>query len=522
MKHVTLPVFPVKFLLSLLAILSFEAISQTESSVQTAVQLSSPLGAQGSSLTAQQDDGFNKMNTVIVPPENWYQAEVILFTQQGNLRNEAPPENYLLDFPENWLQLTEPQDVFQDEELSLDLILAELASEQGYLYRSQSNVLLQSEHTSQHHLYLIPEASIPYKNEESEESVDSNNELSETITEKEADPYVPEYEQPFVRLDAPDRDLNESASALDRRGYGVLFHQAWRFQITAPDTAPWIIIKAGATGSDRFQLEGSIRFYRSRFLHFETNLWRLKFSDSVKTALALPPFPAQEESDKRYQNLLLKSAAADLFSMGTLNNSSTESGSISNNPLSQNVTDKLSQLAAIRDAIELSWSDSHYALLPEAGVTTKVDLPLETVTSGAISTEQQAEAVLGTEFGTNIVLAHGLASVTESDLAYDFESGISGDLEEGIEGNIKSDSDDSIETDSQDQPTTPEYPIESVWVMKKSQRLQEADVYYLDHPEMGALVTIKRYEPELLNPPMNPDKAEEILDELIGESTLLK
>ena len=44
----------------------------------------------------------------IEPPENWYQAEVILFTQDGNSRNEAPPKDYLLEFPENWLQLTDP------------------------------------------------------------------------------------------------------------------------------------------------------------------------------------------------------------------------------------------------------------------------------------------------------------------------------------------------------------------------------------------------------------------------------
>ena len=67
----------------------------------------------------------------------------------------------------------------------------------------------------------------------------------------------------------------------------------------------------------------------------------------------------------------------------------------------------------------------------------------------------------------------------------------------------------------------PEYPIEAVWVMEKSQRLQEAEVYYLDHPEMGVLVTIKSYEPELLNPPKDSETANEFIDDLRGESNPL-
>ena len=31
----------------------------------------------------------------------WYQVEVVIFTQQGYARNEQPPKEYSLDFPEN-------------------------------------------------------------------------------------------------------------------------------------------------------------------------------------------------------------------------------------------------------------------------------------------------------------------------------------------------------------------------------------------------------------------------------------
>ena len=45
----------------------------------------------------------------ISPPENWYQVEVILFTQQGDAGNEAPPADYQLAFPTSWQKLIDPQ-----------------------------------------------------------------------------------------------------------------------------------------------------------------------------------------------------------------------------------------------------------------------------------------------------------------------------------------------------------------------------------------------------------------------------
>jgi len=44
----------------------------------------------------------------IEAPNNWYQVEVILFTQNGNTGGETPPQDYDLSFPENWLELIDP------------------------------------------------------------------------------------------------------------------------------------------------------------------------------------------------------------------------------------------------------------------------------------------------------------------------------------------------------------------------------------------------------------------------------
>ncbi len=76
-----------------------------------------------------------------------------------------------------------------------------------------------------------------------------------------ASAYQPRYEQPLLMLDSQFRDLNQSALALDRRGYNLVFHSAWRFASQGEETDPWLLIRAGQQLDDRHQIEGSLRFY---------------------------------------------------------------------------------------------------------------------------------------------------------------------------------------------------------------------------------------------------------------------
>ena len=421
-----------------------------------AALLSANIYAQSEDVSANNETSIDSpIDAPIEPPENWYQAEVILFTQDGNSRNEAPPKDYLLEFPENWLQLMDPEDVMATNEFSAqDKELASL----------QTNPLA-SAITSP-----IPQASIPYLGQASEgsdleewatEKPDSADDIfAENAPEAPYESFIPEYEAPFLQLEAPSRDLNESASALDRRGYGVLFHEAWRFQITGSDTAPWIVIKAGATDTTRYQLEGSIRFYQSRFLHFETNLWRLKFTDSLSKPLTLPDFPTLDTPDITDLTLLSEGSVLDVLPQLE--------------PTLQTFDDKL-------------------------GLSQSIDfLPQNTLVGDVNETDINKTNINNTN---NINRDNLELPSLESSAVTQFENQDNAGVETSL--------------------VIPEYPIEAVWVMKKSQRLQEAEVYYLDHPEMGVLVTIKSYEPELLNSPIDSETANEFIDDVMGESNPL-
>ena len=63
----------------------------------------------------QQSDG----DEGIIPPQNWYQVEVILFTQEGNVGEEIPPLNYDLNFSDNIRELIDVEALAEQQKLAI-------------------------------------------------------------------------------------------------------------------------------------------------------------------------------------------------------------------------------------------------------------------------------------------------------------------------------------------------------------------------------------------------------------------
>ena len=323
----------------------------------------------------------------IEAPDNWYQVEVILFTHNGNTGGEAPPQDYDLSFPENWLELIDPNMPLEEDGFPL--------AQGSLLYESAPGNSMRT----------IPMAVVT--------DPLANNGLSTGQTADTEEQYIPEYQAPFVLLDKEFRDLNDSAAALDRRQYNVVFHEAWRFAADENGADPWVLIKAGQSLEGRFQLEGSLRFYKSRFLHFQSNLWLLQFANTNA-----------EEPGRRIDLPALPVASEDSL-----------------------VTEIIGDENEIRDEQRLE----EYFIDP----TTPLD------------------------------------SFSQTGL-----------IEE-------------IEPADQSQPQ--KFPVETVWVLKKSKRIEEQTIYYIDHPEMGIMLTIKPFTPVLLNP---PEQAAEPLEEELAQDII--
>ena len=374
-------------------------------------------------ITAQEADP----NEELTAPDNWYQVEVILFTHQGNLGGETPPQDYRTEFPDNWLELVDPNMPTQENGLPLA---------NGGLV-----VELDAELSGQR---LIPLVSVPDpvlgNQSEGSTSFDPDNQSGNGMysdLDNAVSDYEPQYEAPFRLLDREFRDLNESATALDRRQYNVVFHQAWRFPAQGEDVDPWVIIKAGQSLKGRYQIEGALRFYKSRFLHFQPNLWLLEFADDNTHLIELPDFPikaptleAEIELSEAFSDIQLNGLDLGLTNFYSLD-----------------AAEETLQPAAVNNSNQVSITDS-----------------AQPITDLVYPPAQQAKPL---------------------------------DLSNPV--------DDLAPLLITEHNRDNKYPVASVWVLNRSKRIDEDEIYYIDHPQMGAIVTIKPYQPTLLNP--LPDEA---------------
>ena len=366
-------------------------------------------------------------------PDNWYQAEVVIFTQGSAVTDEAASLQYQLKYPQRWLRLLDSDTVIDIRQLAdafEDGIDPDAA---GALKRLsiQSN-LPRTTAASDASAALIPGAPVP----------------SAVI----AGPLIaakPIFELPYRRLKAPDRDLNDTARALVRRApYEVIYHRAWRFPAQQDSDDPWLIVEGGPAFKDRFQLEGSLRFYKSRFLHFESNLWLTHFSDDIEATqqITLPVL-------KRH-------------------------------PRSKNslIVDQTTGLAGL-EKVSVTTQDPN------------VESAIQSPDNGGNRAEAQADTdVYGKGEGQDLPqMSSALTSTLTSAPAMGIGELSFGPRQPGaqLEPAIESLAPPNV------------YPAKNLWTFNQSRRLQEAEVYYLDHPQIGIILTIKAYQPQLLNPQDN-------------------
>ena len=231
----------------------------------------------------------------IIPPQNWYQVEVILFTQDGNIGEEVPPLDYDLSFPDDILELIDVEALAEQQKLAIVGALLPETPEISLIEASPFVGFIPL-------IEMQDPAISPITDNLADSIIGEAPALSDLLVtiDTPVEPYVPEYEDPFEMLAIDQRDLNDSARVLARRDYNVIFHQAWRFVADENSNDPWILVHAGQKVGNRAEVEGSFRFYKSRFLHFETNLWRLKLANEnseEQTSLAKLPDVPQMDSD---------------------------------------------------------------------------------------------------------------------------------------------------------------------------------------------------------------------------------
>ena len=378
-----------------------------------------------SSLSVAQDSS-EQAKEVIAP---WYQVEVVIFTQQGYAGEEQPPRSYSLDFPENNLELLDPDQVSNNNfPIAGNGVVSNSAQRIIPLATVADPALgfaeLELENPEEHIKELnIEEQNIGEQNIE-EESLEQGspfdnydlaqinaqdavflaNNLIDNQSQTAVQTYVAEYEPTFVKLPRDVRNLNESSRALDRQGqYNVVFHEAWRFSADELEQDPWVIIKAGKQYLDRFEIEGSLRFYKSRFLHFQSDLWLLEFDQQGDSAnmIELPKFPLREQpsladsyviadiqfDEERIEDFFIDAPENDFA--GTLDSGSSDIQAIEE--IQQPTRYPVKSLWTFDQSKRLEEEQSYYIDHPKMGVLVTI-IPYEPEVLNPLEEEILAEA----------------------------------------------------------------------------------------------------------------------------------
>jgi hypothetical protein len=97
---------------------------------------------------------------------------------------------------------------------------------------------------------------------------------------------------PFTTLGGSAMEFRGKAAYMERTGgYQTLFHEIWVQPVASEQRALPIIIDRSGDKQTWPQLQGSVKFYLSRFLHLETNLWLNTAGNYLKQDWQMPAPP---------------------------------------------------------------------------------------------------------------------------------------------------------------------------------------------------------------------------------------
>jgi len=241
-------------------------------------------------------------------------------------------------------------------------------------------------------------------------------------------------------LDSETHLLKDMAKSIGRRSnHQVLFHQAWHQELGAAETAPSIPISGGEAFDQHHELEGSIKLNKDRYLHITSDLWLTEYI---------------LRDDEQWEKLTHEATENSLLTAKIIDTKAVPSF-----PLD---LIRIAEDAAILEA-ELAKHLEDEALYE-------------------FTLEQDEQAV-------NLVYSSS---------------------EEGIESSVDTvDAVDAVENDidlllsDATELSFDLFEASKTYVLKEHRKMKRAEVHFLDHPMMGLIIQITKYEV-----PVNTEGAE--------------
>jgi hypothetical protein len=258
--------------------------------------------------------------------------------------------------------------------------------------------------------------------------------------------------EPLFDLDVPvaysllpvkQREFAAERRRLDGNpGLQVLFHESWLQPMLEQAESTAIVVDAGPVEGDFTTLQGSIRLYRGRYLHLETNLW-LNTDGSYLASdwvMPLPPLPRTAEEPAIQ-------------------------------PFEVSVTDNWLSLAEpVEEPIEKTIAETIADLMEEL-IEELIEEPIEEPLQAEPGSETD-------EFAT-----------AEEHMALPGELVIEADAAEMEAGPPP-----LSEAELQAFLDRPHYAWRHAVLLQQARRMRGGELHYIDHPMFGLLIKVTRYE----------------------------
>jgi hypothetical protein len=183
--------------------------------------------------------------------------------------------------------------------------------------------------------------------------------------------------EPYWQLPATERALNNQARALERNpDYQLLFHQAWRQQITSERQASAILINGGKTYGKHQELEGSITLSVATYLKISTNLWFSQF-DPAPTEISLDMTEPDADTNQWPEIPLrpdyISSTIAPTSQDSTQSISTEQASPLLNLPVAEEKDPYIPRLIVLMKQMrDMRSSEVHYLDHPLLGVVIKI------------------------------------------------------------------------------------------------------------------------------------------------------
>jgi hypothetical protein len=248
---------------------------------------------------------------------------------------------------------------------------------------------------------------------------------------------------------------------IDRNpGLQVLFHESWLQPMLEQAKSRPIIVDAGPLEGDFTTLQGSIRIYRGRYLHLETDLWLNTDGSYLASDWVMPPPPLPRAEEEQL---------AQPFEVLVTDNWLS---------LAESVEEPLEESA--EESAEKSIAATIAALMEEY-----IEELLEEPAEEPIEEPLQAEPAGETDELSTVT------SPGEADMD-DLEPSPTPLSEEELQAFLDS----------------PEYRWRHAVLLRQTRRMRGGELHYIDHPMFGLLIKVTRYKFEpFLDPTPNDSRS---------------